>query len=87
MIETKSIPGKSYGNSEMVFFADVNQTPSSFPLMFQHIRRVAIPKLMPRSCLRYLQTTLIMGWEGLISEFMWGIVGVSKVIKQSISPA
>ena len=31
-------------------------------------------KLVSRNCLRYLQTTLIMGGGGLVSEFMWGIV-------------
>ena len=29
--------------------------------MLQHIGRVATPKLVPRNCLIYLQTTLIMG--------------------------
>ena len=38
------------------------------------IGRVPIPKLEPRNCLRYLQTTLIMGEGGLVSKFMWGIV-------------
>ena len=32
--------------------------------------RVATSKLMLRNCLRYLQTTLIMGGGGLVSEFM-----------------
>ena len=48
---------------------------SPFPYsMLQDIRRVATPKLVPRNCPRYLQTTLIMGGGGLVSEFMWGIV-------------
>ena len=42
--------------------------------MLQYIGRVATPKLVSRNCLRYLQTTLIMGGGGLVSEFMWGIV-------------
>ena len=59
IIETKSIPG-------MVPFAEVNQAPSCY-LMLQHIGRVETPKLVPRNCLRYLQTTLIMG-EGDCSQ-------------------
>ena len=31
--------------------------------MLQDIGRVAAPKLVPRNCLRYLQTTLIMEGE------------------------
>ena len=42
--------------------------------MLQHFGRLATPKRVPRNCLRYLQTTLILGEDGLISEFMWGIV-------------
>ena len=45
--------------------------------MLQDIGRVATPTLVSRNCLRYLQTTLIMGGGGLVSEFMTGIVGVS----------
>ena len=33
--------------------------------MLQNIGRVATPKFVPRNCLRYLQTTLIMGTGGL----------------------
>ena len=73
IIEFKSIPGKIYGNSGMVHFAEINQAPSPYP-MLQHIGRVSTPKIVPRHCLRYLQTTLIMGGRGLVSEFMWGIV-------------
>ena len=64
-----SIPGKNSGNSVMVLFPDINQTTSPYS-MLQHIGRVATPKLVPRNCLRYLQTTLIMGGGGLVSEFM-----------------
>ena len=46
--------------------------------MLRHIGRVSTPKLVPRDCPKYLQTTLIMGEGGLISEFMWGIVGLRK---------
>ena len=42
--------------------------------MLQYIGRVATPKLMPRNCLRYFKTTMIMGGGGLILEFMWCIV-------------
>ena len=58
----------------MAHFAEINLPPPPYS-MLQHTGRVATPKLVPRSCLRYLQTTLIMGDEGLVSEFMWGIVG------------
>ena len=54
-----SIPGKIYENSGMVRFADINQAPSPYS-MLQDIERVATPKLVPRNCLSYLQTTLIM---------------------------
>ena len=69
MIETKSIPGKIYGNSGMVHFADINQSPSPYS-MLQDFDRVATPKLVSRNCRRYLQTTLIMGGGELVSEFM-----------------
>ena len=58
----------------MVHFVEINQASSPYS-MLQHIGRVATLKLVPRNCLRYLQTTLIMGGESLVSEFMWGIVG------------
>ena len=57
----------------MVHFAEINQAPPPSSIL-QYIGRVATPKLVPRNCLRYLQTTLIMGEGGLVSEFMWGIV-------------
>ena len=65
IIETNSIPGKIYGNFGMVQFAERNQVP---------------PPLLNvgaywKSSLRYLQTTLIMGWGELVSHFMWGLVG------------
>ena len=69
IIETKSIPGKIYENSGMVHFAEINQAPPPYS-MLQYIGRVATPKLVSRNCLRYLQTTLIMGGGGLVSEFM-----------------
>ena len=48
----------------MFYFAEINQAPFSYSLL-QHIGRVATPKLVPRKCLRYLQTTLIMGGGGI----------------------
>ena len=66
---TKSIPGKLYGNSGMVYFAETNQAPSLYS-MLQDIGRVATPKLVPRNGLRCLETTLIMAGGGLASEFM-----------------
>ena len=56
-------------NSGMVHFVEINQAPSPYS-MFQYIGRVATPKLVPRNCLRYLQTTLIMEGGGVVSEFM-----------------
>ena len=47
--------------------------------MLQHIGRVATPKLVPRTSLRYLQTTLTMGGGRLVSEFMLGIEGLKFV--------
>ena len=38
-----------------------NKSGPSFYSMLQYIGRVATPKLVPANCLRYLQTTLIMG--------------------------
>ena len=75
-IETKSIPEKSYRNSGIVHFTEINQTlPSNS--MLQDVGREATPKLATTNSPKYLQTTLIMGWEGLVSEFMWGIVASS----------
>ena len=53
--------------------------------MLQHVWRVATLKLVPRNCLRYLQTTPTMGGGGLVSEFMWGIVGVSNEELRNLS--
>ena len=53
--------------------------------MLQHVWRVATLKLVPRNCLRYLQTTSTMGGGGLVSEFMWGIVGVSNEELRNLS--
>ena len=58
----------------MALFAEINQTPSPYSIL-QDIGRVTTPKLVPRTCLRYLQTTLIMWGGGLVSELMWGILG------------
>ena len=43
----------------MVYLVKINQTPSPYSVL-QYIGRVATVKLVPRNCLRYLQTTLIM---------------------------
>ena len=69
-ISYKLIPRKIYGNSGMAHIADINQAPSPYS-MLQHIGRVATPKIVLRHCLRYLQTTLIMGGWELVSEFMY----------------
>ena len=71
IMETKSNPGKIYGNSGMIHFAEINQAHPPYS-MLEDIGRVATPKLVA-SCLRYLQTALIMGGGergGLVSEFM-----------------
>ena len=64
----------------MVHFEETNQTPSCY-LILQHTGRVATPKLVPRHCLRYLQTTLIMGGGRLVSEFMLDIVGSVDILQ------
>ena len=43
----------------MVLFAEINQASSPYS-MLQYIGRVATLKLVPRNCLRYMQTTWIM---------------------------
>ena len=53
----------------IVHFAVINQAPSSYS-MLTRIGRVATPNLVPRTCLRYWQTRLIIREEGLVSEFM-----------------
>ena len=58
----------------MVHFTEINQTPPPYSIL-QDVGREATPKLATTNCPKYLQTTLIMGWGGLVSEFMWGIVG------------
>ena len=65
---------KNYKNSGMVHFTEINQTPPPYS-MLQDVGGEATPKLATTNCPKYLQTTLIMGWRGLVSEFMWGIVG------------
>ena len=52
----RPVPGKICKNSGMVHFAKINQVLLLYS-MLQHIRRVTTPKLVPRNCLRYLQTT------------------------------
>ena len=64
IIGTKSIAGKIHGNScRILHFAELNQTP---PLLnVEHVGRIATPKLVQGKCLRYLQTTLILGERGI----------------------
>ena len=60
----------------IVHFAEINQVTPSCSIL-QNTGKVVTPKLLPRNCLRCLQTTLItspLGAGGLVSEFMWGIV-------------
>ena len=62
----------------MVHFAEINQASSSYS-MLQYVSRVAAPKLVPRNCLRYLQTTLFMrevDWSQNLCEVL------SKKIKK-----
>ena len=68
-LNSRKIPG----SSGMDHFAKTNHTLSPYS-MLQHIGRVATPRLVRRNCLRYFLTPLIMGEEGLDSEFMLGIV-------------
>ena len=65
----------------MVYLVEINQSPSPYS-MLQYIGRVTTPKLVPRNCLWYLQTTLIMGKGGLVSELMWGIVDSQFQLQQ-----
>ena len=67
-----SIPEKNYGNSGMAHFAEMNQLFSPYSIL-QHIRRVVTPKLVPRTYLRCLQATLIMGerdWSQSLCEVL-----------------
>ena len=68
----------------MVLFPEINQAPPPYS-MLQHTGRVATPKLVPRNCLRYLQTTLRMGGGGLVSEFMCGVVADSYIMNKQCS--
>ena len=63
----------------MVHFAEINQAPPLYSIL-QYIGRVATSKLVPRNCLRYLETKLIIGGEGLVSEFTWGILAFCETI-------
>ena len=64
----------------MVHFTEIKYAPPPY-LTFQHIGRVATPKLVPRNCLRYFQTTLIIG-EGDWSQNLY--YALSKKINQKI---
>ena len=59
-----------------------NKSDPSPYSMLQDVGRVATPKIVSRNYLRYLQTTLIMRGGGLVSEFMWGIVGLRWFLKR-----
>ena len=60
----------------MVLFAEINQAPTPYS-MLQYIGSVATPKLVPRNCLKYLQTTLIMG-EGDWSQNLCKVLSKNK---------
>ena len=56
----------------MVHFTEINKTPPHYS-MFQDIGREATSKLATRSCLKNLQTTLIMeggGWSENLCEVL-----------------
>ena len=62
----------------MVHFAEINQAPPPCS-MLQYIGRVATPKPVPRDCLRYLLTTLIMGegdWSQNLCEVLWFVKSI-----------
>ena len=46
----------------MVHFAEMSMVPPPYSIL-HHVRGIATPGLVPRNCLRYLQTTLTMGEE------------------------
>ena len=66
----------------MIHFAEINEALAHYSIL-QHIGRVTTPKLVPRNCLRYLQTTLIMWRWGLVSEFTCGIVVTGTAANQN----
>ena len=70
IIETKSIPWKISRTFGLVHLAEINQTPAPY-LMLQYIGRVATLTLVPRNCLRYLQTTC---GEGNLSQKLWEVL-------------
>ena len=56
----------------MVHFAEINQVPLPYS-MLQYIGKVATLKLVPRNCLRYLQTILRIGggdWSQNLCEVL-----------------
>ena len=57
----------------MAHFAEINQVSSPY-LMLQYIGEVTSTRLVPRNCLRYLQTTLMMeggDWSQNSREVLW----------------
>ena len=84
---------KEFRKSGMVRFAETNQTPSPYS-MLQHIGREATPKLATRTCLKYLQTILILfffggggggvgvGWVGLGGGGGWSQIYVMYCLEK-----
>ena len=52
----------------MIHFTEINQAPPPTQY-FSILERIAALKLVPRNCLRYLKTILIIGGGGLASKF------------------
>ena len=74
---------KISGDFRMVHFAEINQVTPSCSIL-QKTGKVVTPKLLPRNCLRCLQTTLItspLGTGGLVTEFMWGIAVQANMLQ------
>ena len=60
----------------MVHFTEIRQGPLPHS-MFQHLRKVATPELVPRNCLRYLQTAMIIG-GGVGRKIYGGILDLTR---------
>ena len=57
------MPQKIYRNFGKIHLEERDQFSAPFT-MLQYIGRAAVPKFVPRNCLRYFETTLIMGGGG-----------------------
>ena len=66
----------------MIHFAEINEVLSHYSIL-QHIGRVATPKLVPRNCIRYLQTTLIMWRLGSVPKFISAIIVTGTAANQN----